>query len=256
VRLHEPGINGLSVDEIDVPSLGPGEVLVRVHAAALTRDELEWPVDRLPAIPSYELSGVVEVIAPGVNGVAVGDAVFALTPFDRDGVAAQFAVVPADLVAPKPQSLDHVESAAVPLPALSAWQGLFDYGRLEPGERVVVTGPAGGVGHFAVQLARHHGAELADPREGPAHLVFDTAGGDALAGAKGKRVVSVAEEADGATYFVVEPNRAQLVELARLVDSGALRPAIDSTFPLADARAAFERTTQRGKHGKVVLDVA
>ena len=256
LRLHQPGLEGLSADEIDVPPIGPGEALVRVEAAALTRDELDWPLDRLPAIPSHEVSGVVEAVAPGVTDVAPGDEVFALTPFDRDGAAADYTAVPADLLAPKPRVLDHVESAAVPLAALSAWQGLFDHGRLEGGERVVVTGPAGGVGHFAVQLARHRDAELLDPGEGPADLIFDTAGGSALAATNGKRVVSIAEEADGATYFVVTPNRAQLVELARLIDGGALRPAIDSVFPLSDARAAFERTMQHGKHGKVVLRIA
>src|SRR5690242_17440020 len=97
VRLHD---DGLKVEEIDSPSPGPGEVLVRVHAAAITRDELEWPVDRLPAIPSYELSGVV---------VDSGEEVYALTPFDRDGVAAEYAVVPADVLAPKPRRLRHVE---------------------------------------------------------------------------------------------------------------------------------------------------
>jgi NADPH:quinone reductase-like Zn-dependent oxidoreductase len=144
----------------------------------------------------------------------------------------------------------------VPLAALSAWQGLFDHGRLEAGERVLITGAAGGVGHFAVQLARHRRAEVVAPGEGLADLVFDTAGGELLSAAQGDRVVSVAEEADGATYFVVAPNRAQLIELAALVDGGVLKPMIDSTFPLAEARAAFERTTQRGKHGKVVLSVA
>jgi NADPH:quinone reductase-like Zn-dependent oxidoreductase len=255
LRLNRPGIDGLSVDEIDVPEVGPGEALVRVHAAALTRDELDWPVDRLPAVPSYELSGVVETVAPGVSDVEPGDAVYALTPFDRDGAAADYTVVPAALLAPKPQTLDHVESAAVPLAALSAWQGLFDHGRLDAGERVVVTGPAGGVGHFAVQLARHRGAEIVAPGAA-ADLVFDTAGGEELAAARAGRTVSVAEEADGATYFVVEPNRSQLVELARLVDSEAVRPAIDSVFPLTDARAAFQRTMQRGKRGKVVLRIA
>ena len=119
---------------------------MEVHAAALTRDELEWPVDRLPAIPSYELSGVVVDVADDVERVAVGDAVYALTEFDRDGVAAAYAAVPASLLAPKPSTLDHVESAAIPLPALSAWQGLFDHGRLQKGQRALVTGAAGGVG--------------------------------------------------------------------------------------------------------------
>jgi len=255
VRLHQPAIDGLSVDEIDVPSLAPGEALVRVHAAALTRDELDWPLDRLPAIPSYELAGVVEAVAPGVADVAPGAAVFALTPFDRDGNAAEYSAVPAGLLASKPKNVSHVESAAVPLAALSAWQGLFDHGRLEAGERVLITGAAGGVGHFAVQLARHRGAEIVAPGEGRADLVFDTAGGELLSAAQGERVVSVAEEADGATYFVVAPNRAQLIELAALVDGGVLKPMIDSTFPLGEARAAFERTMQRGKHGKVVLSV-
>src|SRR6266496_2393027 len=101
VRLHSPsGPAGLAIDEIGVPEPGRGEVLVRVHAAAITRDELDWPVDRLPAIPSYELSGVVEAIGPGVADVAVGDDVYALTGFDRDGVAAELAVVRAAVLAP------------------------------------------------------------------------------------------------------------------------------------------------------------
>src|SRR5437660_9396008 len=113
VRLHD---DGLKVEEIETPSPDPGEVLVRVHAAAITRDELEWPVDRLPAIPSYELSGVV---------VGSGDEVYALTPFDRDGVAAEYVVVPADILAPKPLRLSHVEAAALPMGGLTAWQALF-----------------------------------------------------------------------------------------------------------------------------------
>src|SRR5512133_3057113 len=98
---------GLVVEELDIPRPLAGEALVRVHAAAITRDELTWPVDRLPAIPSYELAGVVAAVAPDVDAVAVGDACFALTPFDRDGVAAEYAVVPADLLAPEPRTLDH-----------------------------------------------------------------------------------------------------------------------------------------------------
>src|ERR687887_1352746 len=103
LRLHS---DGLRLEEADRPVPGEGEVLVRVRAAAITRDELEWPSDRLPAIPSYELSGVVEAVAPGVDGVAPGDDVYALTPFDRDGAAAEYVAVPADLLAPRPRTLD------------------------------------------------------------------------------------------------------------------------------------------------------
>src|SRR3954454_8107844 len=141
VRLRAPGdAEQLAGKEADRPRPGPMEALVRVHAAAITRDELEWPVDRLPAIPSYELSGVVEEVGSGVAGIAGGDEVFALTPFDRDGVAADYTALPAELLVPRPRALGHAESAAIPLPALSAWQGLFDHGRLGAGERALIHG--------------------------------------------------------------------------------------------------------------------
>src|SRR5437763_3245700 len=278
VRLHPPGdVAHLRLDEVEVPSPGPGEALVRVHAAGLTRGELEWPVDRLPAVPSYEFSGVVASVAPDVSSAAAGEAVYALAGFDRDGAAADYALVPAAVLAPKPLTLGHTESAALPLAGLSAWQGLFDHGRLERGERVLIVGGAGGVGHLATQLARWRGAFVAATASGPrveqaralgadvvidrgqsghergiapVDLVFDTVGGEALARfgglvREGGRVVSVAEEPPAtlglhvkASYFVVEPNRDELVELARLADEGVLRPAIDSVFQLADARDA------------------
>jgi NADPH:quinone reductase-like Zn-dependent oxidoreductase len=288
IRLHAPGIDGLRHETIDTPSLQAGEALVEVHAAAITRDELEWPLDRLPAVPSYELSGVVAAVADDVETVSVGDEVYALTPFDRDGVAAEYAAVPAATLAPKPSTLSHVEAAAVPLPALSAWQGLFAHGRLQDGERVLVHGAVGGVGQFATQLARWRGAyvvatssprafeearalgahQVIDGRKGldhevsPVDLVFDTVGGELLERAQallagGGRLVSIAEEPSGdGTYFVVEPSREQLVELARLFDGGELRVAIDSTFALSDAAAAFERSLASGKRGKVVIRVA
>ena len=250
VRLHD---TGLAVEEIEVPAVHEGEALIRVHAAAITRDELTWPVDRLPAIPSYELSGVVADVAPDVDDIEVGEEVFALTPFDRDGVAAEYAVVPAIVLAPRPMSLTHVESATLPMTGLSAWQGIFEHGALKEGERVRVLGANGGVGHLAVQLLK---GQLAADDEAP-DLVFDTVGGDELTNAVGlgSRVVSIAEEADGATYFVVEPNRAQLVELGRRADAGELTPAVDSVFSLEDAGAAFDRVGERGKQGKVVLRV-
>jgi NADPH:quinone reductase-like Zn-dependent oxidoreductase len=297
IRLCTPdGPAGLVLEELDTPTPGAGEALVRVHAAAITRGELDWPVDRLPATPSYEFSGVVAALGPEVAGLEVGEAVYALAGFDRDGAAADYTVVPAAVLAPKPRTLGHVESAAIPLAALSAWQGLFDHGQLAEGQRVLVHGAAGGVGGFAVQLARWRGAFVAGTastanleaarglgadqlvdhsRERfedlvePVDLVFDTAGGDRLERSAavvrpGGRLVSVAAEpppqaaaARGiqAVYFVVEPNREQLVEIARLADQGVLRVTVEETFPLASARAAFERVQQRHGAGKVVLVV-
>ena len=291
IRLHGPGgLEGLVTEQVQTPRLQEGEVLVRVHAAAITRGELDWPIDRLPATPSYELSGVVATVSPDADSVSIGDPVYALLPFDRDGAAADYVAVPAAVLAPKPRALDHLASAAVPLAALSAYQGLFDHGRLAAGQVVLILGAVGGVGHFAVQLARGCGAhvigtaspanadrargfgahQVLDPRSlgfeealEPVDLLFDTVGGELLARSAavlhhGGQVVSVAEQPpDGtdAAYFVVEPNRAQLVELARLVDGGKLRPVIDSVFPLAQARAAFERSMARDKIGKVVLRV-
>jgi NADPH:quinone reductase-like Zn-dependent oxidoreductase len=263
-------------------------VLVRVHAAAITRDELGWTADRLPAIPSYEFSGVAAAVGSDVDSVTVGESLYALSWGARDGAAAEYTVVPEGFLAPKPTTLDHVESAAIPLAGLSAWQGLFDHGNLTAGERVLIHGAAGGVGHFAVQLARARGAYTIGTASGanvervlelgadqvidhtevrfedvvdPVDLVFDTAGGDRLERSSAVlrdagRIVSVASEPEDGVYFVVEPNREQLVELARLVDGGELRPAIDSVFPLEDGRAAFERSMAPGKHGKVVLRIA
>jgi NADPH:quinone reductase-like Zn-dependent oxidoreductase len=260
VRLRGP--DQLAVEEADRPRPGPGEALVRVHAAAITRGELEWPLDRLPAIPSYELSGVVEEAAPGL---AAGDEVFALMPFDRDGVAADYAAVSAELLVARPRTLGHAECAAIPLPALAAWQGLFDHGRLGAGERVLIHGAAGAVGGYAVQLARAAGADvIVDPAEAadPVDLVFDTAGGERLRRSPevlrdGGRLVSVAEEPPGdGVYFVVEPNRDQLGELARRIDAGELRPAPVEVYPLEAASEAFARSLERGHGRKVVLEVA
>ena len=289
VLLRAPGgPDQLAIEEVDRPRPGPAEALVRVHAAAITRGELEWPVDRLPAIPSYELSGVVEQVGTGVSDIAAGDEVFALTPFDRDGVATDYTALPAELLVAKPRGLGHAESAAIPLPALAAWQGLYDHARLAVSERVLIHGAAGGVGRFAVQLARACGAHvigaasaahLEAVRELGAHeavdaatrledavapvdVVFDTTGGERLRRSPallraGGRLVSVAgKPPDGGVYFVVEPNPDQLRSIARLVDRGELLPAPVEVFPLASAREAFARSLEPGRRGKVVLTVA
>ncbi|GAA3521605.1 NADP-dependent oxidoreductase [Aeromicrobium panaciterrae] len=238
VRLHA---DGLRLEEIARPEPNADEVLVRVHAASITRDELTWPTDRLPAIPSYELSGVVE---------STGEEVFALTPFDRDGVAAEWASVPRSVLAPKPAGLSHEEAAALPMPGLTAWQALVVHGGLSAGQRVLVTGSTGGVGQVAVQLARQLGAVPVEDGE-VCDLLFDTVGGEALARNAGgaQSVITIAADAPGARYFVVEPDGAQLAELPEL------HPQVDSVFPLEDFDAAFARVAQRGKHGKVVLSV-
>jgi NADPH:quinone reductase-like Zn-dependent oxidoreductase len=297
VRLHAPGgPEGLRIEEIATPEPGPADVVVRVHAAAITRDELEWPVDRLPATPSYELSGVVAAAGERVADPVIGAQVYGLTGFDRDGVAAEYATAPADYLAPLPRTLGHVESASIPLAALTARQGLFDHGALRAGERVLIHGATGGVGQFATQLARRAGGEviattsaanLARARQlgaqeaidhatasledviEPVDLVFDTAGGARLAAAPrmlkpGGRLVSVADEPPPADterriepiYFVVEPNRDQLLELGAAAEAGELRSEIDSVFELEDARAAFERSLATDKRGKVVIRVA
>lgn len=239
VRLHD---DGLRLEEVPRPEPGDGEVLVRVRAAAITRDELTWPTDRLPATPSYELSGVV---------ADTGEEVIALTPFDRDGVAAEWAVVPSFVLAPKPAGLTHEEAAALPMPGLSAWQGLVIHGGLTEGRRVLVTGAGGGVGHIAVELAKHLGAVVVEDGES-CDLLFDTVGGEALTrnAASAGTVVTIAAEAPGAHFFIVEPDGAQLAALPQL------QPQVDSVFPLEDFEAAFARLEERGKRGKVVLSVA
>jgi NADPH:quinone reductase-like Zn-dependent oxidoreductase len=294
VRLHAPGDPArLVAEQLPTPRPGAGEALVRVHAAAITRNELDWPADRLPAIPSYEFSGVVAAVGPGVEQVRVGEAVYALGDFGRDGAAADYTVVDAGLLAPKPRTLDHLQSAAIPLAGLSAWQGLFEHGRLAAGQRVLIHGAAGGVGAFAVQLAHWRGAHVVgtastanletaralgadqvldhtttrfEDAVEPVDVVFDTAGGDRLERSPavlrpGGRLVSVAEEPPDAagitaSYFVVAPNRRQLVELAEAADRGELRPVIDQVFPLGDARQAFERSLGNHRPGKIVLLVA
>jgi NADPH:quinone reductase-like Zn-dependent oxidoreductase len=288
VRLRAPGgPEHLAIDEAQVPRPGPDEALVRVCAAAVTRGELDWPADRLPAIPCYELCGIVEEPGPGVARLAAGDKVFALTPFDRDGVAAEHAALPVELLVTSPGRLRDAESAATPLPALTAWQGLFDHGRLAAGQRVMIHGAAGAVGGLAVQLARARdayvigtasAANLDLVRQLGAHevvdaathhedvgeqvdLVFDTAGGEPLRRAHavlraGGQLVSVAEEPpNGGRYFIVEPNREQLNSIARLAQAGELRPPSVDVFPLSSAREAFARSLERGRPGKVVLDI-
>jgi len=293
LRVHELGDpRQVRVEEVPTPSPADDEVLIRVHAAAVTRDELTWPEGRLPATPSYEVSGEVVAVGASAADFAVGDAVYGMTLFDRDGAASEFFAAPQPVFARKPTNVDDATSATVPLPALSAWQALFDHGLLESGQRVLVHGATGAVGQFAVQLARRAGAHViatasadnieaareigadevmdrATPYEtalAPVDLVFDAAGGDAAERsvglvAPGGRLVSIIGEPPQAPdvtalFFIVEPNRVELDQITELIESGGLRLPPHVVFALDDATAAFEASLDRGHRGKIVFDVS
>ena len=168
LRAHERGGPEVLVHEqAPVPVPEPDEVLVEVRAAAITFAELTWDetwsrdgVDRTPVVPGHEVSGVVAALGGPGLGFELGDEVYGLIRFDRDGAAAEYVAVPAADLAPAPTSTTQVEAAALPLAALTAWQALHDLAVLRPGEDVLVHGGAGGVGAFAVQLARTAGAHV------------------------------------------------------------------------------------------------
>jgi NADPH:quinone reductase-like Zn-dependent oxidoreductase len=168
LRAHwRGGPEALVHETAPTPDAGPGEVLVAVHAAAITFAELGWDEtwtrdgrDRTPVIPSHEFSGVVAATGAGVAEPAVGQRVCGLVPFDQDGAAAEFVVVPSDWIVPVPASLPHPAAAALPLAAMTAWQAVVDHAGVAPGDDVLVHGGAGGVGAFAVQLATRLGARV------------------------------------------------------------------------------------------------
>jgi NADPH:quinone reductase-like Zn-dependent oxidoreductase len=305
IRIHEVGgPEGMVYERAPRPRLANGDALVEVYAAALTPAELTWKetwadhsgTSRLPIIPSHEVSGVVAALGEGVSGLKPGAAVYGLTDFSRDGAAAEFVAVRAADLAPKPRSIGHLHAAAMPLSALTAWQALFDHGRLAAGQRVLIHGAAGGVGSFAVQLARAKGAEVIAVASGRhreflrglgantvvdyetarfeqvAHhvdLVLDTVGGETLKRSwavlkPGATLVSIAEpppEEDAARagargiFFIVEPNRAELAELATLTDAGQLRTFVSEVFALSRTREAYETLLRGHLRGKIVLRV-
>lgn len=299
IRAHVRGGAELLIHEqAPVPVPADDEVLVRVHAAAITYDELLWDEswtrdgkDRTPIIPSHEVSGIVATVGGDVTDLRVGQEVFGLIEFDRDGAAAEYVAVRAADLAVKPSTVDHVQAAALPLAALTAWQALLDHAHLRAGESVLVLGGAGGVGAYVVQLAHHLAARVtatvtthevidyvtalgADHvavlhPEGTFDVVIDTVGGPALAAAydhvrDGGRLVTLSApptpELRGGRdvhdeFFIVRPDRAELEQLARLVDAGSLRPLVGETFQLADTPAAYLDRGRHGGPGKTVLIV-
>jgi NADPH:quinone reductase-like Zn-dependent oxidoreductase len=246
LRAHRRGgPDELVYEQASWPPLSIGDVLVAVHAASFTPTELDWPStwtdrqgrDRTPVVPAHEVSGVVAALGYGTSGLSVGDEVFGLTDWYRDGAAAGYMAVEARNLAAKPSSVDHLQAAAVPLAGLTAWQALFDHGHLQAGQTVLVQGAAGGVGTFAVQLAHAAGARVL------------------AAGRAPDAALLVGLGADQVIDFVVEADRAQLAELAHRVDTGSLRPVVGRSWPLAEGRQAFQAKQRGGLPGKAVLQV-
>lgn len=175
LRAHRRGgPDELGVNTVPVPKIGTNEVLIEVHAAAITFAELSWDEtwEHVPTIPGHEFSGVVVDRGSDVRDPQIGDPVYGLIRFELQGAAAEYVTVPAADVAPKPSTLSHAEAASIPLAALTAWQGLYDLAKVQAGERVLIHGGAGGVGAFAVQLADHTGAEVTATARGAQALAL------------------------------------------------------------------------------------
>ncbi|SDS49416.1 NADP-dependent oxidoreductase [Jiangella sp. DSM 45060] len=292
----DAGTAGMTLTEQPEPHLSENDVIVRVHASGFTPGELTWPAtwidragrDRTPSIPGHELAGVVTELGLGTTGLTVGQRVFGLADWTRNGTLAEFVAVEARNLAPLPADIDFVTAASLPISGLTAWQGLFDHGRLRSGESVLVHGAAGGVGSVVTQLAREAGAYVigtgrAADREtalgfganefvdlgaddlasaGPVQLVFDVIGGDIgdrsvdLVRAGGTLVTIAApptRQPDGgrSVFFVVEADRDQLTQLAARVRDGRLRTSIGAVRPLGDAVAALN-PVERPK-GKTII---
>ncbi len=292
------GTAGMTLRERPEPLAAINDVIVEVHASGFVPTELAWPStwtdradrDRTPSIPGHELAGVVSALGYGTTGLSVGQRVFGLTDWHRDGTLAEYVAVEARNLAPLPGDVDFTVGASLPISGLTAWQGLFEHGRLHAGQSVLAHGAAGAVGTMVTQLAREAGAYVvgtgrAADREkaldfgaqefvdlesdaledvGDVDLVFDTIGGDiqrrsaGLIRAGGTLVTIVgppeARPADGlAIDFVVESSRGQLTEIVQRVRAGRLRTNIGNVAALDDAIAALNPTERR--NGKTIISV-
>ncbi|MEV6057157.1 NADP-dependent oxidoreductase [Streptomyces sp. NPDC052107] len=292
------GTAGMTLVERPEPQAALNDVVVQVHASGFTPGELTWPStwtdrfgrDRTPSIPGQELAGVVTALGYGTTGLSVGQRVFGLADGHRGGTLAEYVAIEARNLAPLPADVDFTVGASLPMPGLTAWQGLFEHGRLQAGQSVLVHGAAGAVGAMVTQLAREAGAyvigtgrtadrqtalgfgarEFVDLENdaledvGGVDLVFDVIGGDIgnrSAGVihAGGTLVSIAgppevRPADGlAIDFVVVPDRAQLGEVVQRVRDGRLRTNIGNVSTLDDAVAAFNPTERIT--GKTIISV-
>src|SRR5947209_3758089 len=295
---HAAGTAGMRLVERPEPRAAINDVVVQVHASGFVPTEMAWPSawtdrldrDRTPSIPGHELAGVVTVLGYGTTGLSVGQRVFGLTDWTRDGTLAEYAAVEARNLAPLPGDVDFTVGASLPISGLTAWQGLFQHGRLQAGQSVLAHGAAGAVGSMVAQLARLAGAYVigtgraADRQKaldfgaqefvdlendvledvGGVDLVFDLIGGDI--GKQSARLVraggtlisivgpSEARPADGlAIDFVVESDRAQLGEIVQRVRDGRLRTNIGDVATLEDAVGALTATERR--NGKTIIRI-
>ena len=298
VKDQAAGRAGVKLAERPEPQAAINDVVVQIHASGFTGDELTWPStwtdrvgrDRTPSIPGHELAGVVTALGYGTTGLSIGQRVFGLTDWYRDGTLAEYVAVEARNLAPLPGDVDFTEGAALVMSGLTAWQGLFEHGRLQPGQTVLVHGAAGVVGSMASQLARQAGAyvigtgravsrqmaldfgaqEFVDLDDGTLEdvgevdLVFDVIGGDIArrsAGVirAGGTLVTItgpteARPPRGRTIdFIVESDRAQLSEIAQRLRDGRLRTNKGNVVALDNAVAAFNRA-ERIK-GKTIIRV-
>ncbi|MET9880483.1 NADP-dependent oxidoreductase [Actinacidiphila glaucinigra] len=292
------GTAGMTLTERPEPLAAINDVIVRIHASGFVPTEMEWPStwadragrDKTPSIPGHELAGVVSALGYGTTGLSVGQRVFGLADWHRDGTLAEYVAIEARNLAPLPGDVDFTVGASLPISGLTAWQGLFQHGRLQAGQTILAHGAAGAVGTMVTQLAREAGAYVigtgrAADREkaldfgshefidlendtlkdvGGVDLVFDVIGGDvqkqsaALIKAGGTLVSIVgpveARPDDGlAVDFVVEADRAGLGEIVQRVRDGRLRTNIGDVASLDDAVAALNPTTRR--LGKTVIRV-
>ncbi len=305
IRIHEfGGPEVLQLEEVPRPIPAAGEVLIKVFATSVNpvdwkiREGLrkgKFPVN-LPLIPGWDVSGEIEEVGSDVKNFRKGDEVYSRPDPTKNGTYAEYVVVKADQVALKPKSIDHEQAAAVPLAGLTAWQGLFDYGQLQQGQKVLIHAASGGVGTFAVQFAKWRGAyvigttsaenidfvkqlgadEIIDYKKEQFEdklknidLVFDTIGGDTQRRSlqvlkDGGRLITTLkpenEEEAKERNIHIEGYTAQsypedLEQIAQLIDSGKVKPAISKVMPLEQAAEAQKLSEQGHTRGKIVLQV-
>ena len=298
VTNQSAGTAGMQLVERPEPTAAINDAIVQIHASGYVPTELAWPStwidrrgrDRTPSIPGHELAGVVTALGYGTTGLSLGQRVFGLADWYRDGTLAEYVAIEARNLAPLPGDVDFTVGASLPISGLTAWQGLFEHGRLRAGQSVIAHGAAGAVGSMVTQLAREAGAHVigtgraadrqtaldfgaqefvdldSDTLEdvGGVDLVFDVIGGDvgkrsARLVRAGGTLVSIVGPSDSqpegvlAVDFVVESDRAQLSEIVQRVRDGRLRTNIGKVSSLDQAVAAFNSTERRA--GKMVIRV-